>query len=52
VEWKLDRFGRSLKVLIELVNGLHERGVEFVSSRESLDTTMPGVELVFHVFGR
>ena len=28
VVWKLDRFGRSLKELIELVNGLNERGVE------------------------
>jgi DNA invertase Pin-like site-specific DNA recombinase len=51
VVWKLDRFGRSLKELIELVNGLNERGVEFVSLRESLDTTAPGGKLVFHVFG-
>ena len=51
VVWKLDRFGRSLKELIELVNGLSERGVEFVSLRESLDTTTPGGKLVFHVFG-
>ena len=51
VVWKLDRFGRSLQELIELVNGLHERGVEFVSLRESLDTTTPGGKLVFHVFG-
>jgi DNA invertase Pin-like site-specific DNA recombinase len=51
VVWKLDRFGRSLKELIELVNGLNERGVEFVSLRESLDTTTPGGKLVFHVFG-
>ena len=49
--WKLDRFGRSLKELIELVNGLNQRGVEFVSLRESLDTTTPGGKLVFHVFG-
>ena len=51
VVWKLDRFGRSLKELIELVNGLSARGVEFVSLRESLDTTTPGGKLVFHVFG-
>ena len=49
--WKLDRFGRSLKELIELVNDLNERGVEFVSLRESLDTTTPGGKLVFHIFG-
>jgi len=51
VVWKLDRFGRSLKELIELVNDLNERGVEFVSLRESLDTTSPGGKLVFHIFG-
>jgi len=51
VVWKLDRFGRSLKELIELVNGVRERGIEFVSLRESLDTTTPGGKLVCHVFG-
>lgn len=51
VVWKLDRFGRSLQELIELVGVLKERSVEFVSLRESLDTTTPGGKLVFHVFG-
>jgi DNA invertase Pin-like site-specific DNA recombinase len=48
--WRLDRLGRSLKELIELVNDLQERGVEFKSLRESLDTTTPGGKLIFHVF--
>ena len=51
VVWKLDRFGRSLQELIELVGDLKERGVEFVSLRESIDTTTPGGKLVFQVFG-
>jgi DNA invertase Pin-like site-specific DNA recombinase len=51
VVWKLDRFGRSLQELIGLVNELKDRGVEFVSLRESIDTTTPGGKLVFHVFG-
>ncbi len=51
VVWKLDRFGRSLQELIGLVGDLKERGVEFVSLRESIDTTTPGGKLVFHVFG-
>lgn len=50
VVWKLDRLGRSIKELIELVNGLKDRGVGFRSLRESLDTTTPGGKLVFHVF--
>lgn len=51
VVWKLDRLGRSLRELIDLVNELAERGVEFVSLRENIDTTTPGGKLVFHVFG-
>ena len=51
VVWKLDRFGRSLRELIDLVNGVRERGVEFVSLRENIDTTTPGGKLVFRVFG-
>jgi DNA invertase Pin-like site-specific DNA recombinase len=42
MEWKLDRFGRSLKELIALIGGLRERGVEFVSLRESIDTPTAG----------
>jgi DNA invertase Pin-like site-specific DNA recombinase len=51
VVWKLDRFGRSLCELIDLVNGLRGRGVEFASLRENIDTATPGGKLVFHVFG-
>jgi DNA invertase Pin-like site-specific DNA recombinase len=50
VVWKLDRLGRSLKELLELVGRLQERDVEFRSLRENLDTTTPAGKLVFHVF--
>ena len=50
VVWKLDRLGRSLKELLELMGELQKRGVEFRSLRESLDTTTPAGKLVFHVF--
>ena len=42
---------QSLQELIELVDILKEKGVEFVSLRKSLDTTTPGGKLVLHVFG-
>lgn len=42
VVWKLDRFGRSLQELIELVGDLKERGIEFISLRERLDNDYPG----------
>ena len=50
VVYKLDRLGRSLKELLEIVGGLEERGVGFRSLQESLDTTTPGGRLVFHIF--
>lgn len=49
--WKLDRFGRSLREPIDLVNGLRIRGVKLFSLREKIDTTTPGGKFVFHVFG-
>ena len=49
--WRLDRLGRSLKELIQVVTGLEERGVGFRSIQESIDTTTSGGRLIFHVFG-
>ena len=50
VVWRLDRLGRSLKQLIELVNELNGRGVGFKSITENIDTTTTGGKLVFHIF--
>ena len=50
VVFKLDRLGRSLRDLIDLVNVLGARGVGLRSLRESIDTTTPAAELTFHVF--
>ena len=49
--WRLDRLGRSLQDLIEIVAGLEKRGVGFRSLQESMDTTTSGGRLIFHVFG-
>ncbi|MQY36963.1 DNA-invertase hin [Streptomyces sp. RB17] len=46
----LDRYGRSLQDLINMVAELRERSVGFASLHENLDTTTPGGRLVFHVF--
>lgn len=51
VVWKLDRAGRSLKHLIELLNTLKEREIDFVSITEKIDTTTPGGKLIFHMMG-
>lgn len=50
VVWKLDRIGRSMKNLMELVNGFHEKGVNFVSLKENIDTTTATGKLIFHIF--
>ena len=51
VVWRLDRFGRSLKDLIQKVHELEDRGVGFRSLTEGIDTTTPSGTLVFHIFG-
>lgn len=48
VVWRLDRLGRSVPHLIDLVNTFKARGIEFRSLTESLDTTTPGGVFVFH----
>lgn len=51
VVWRLDRLGRSLKHLIEVLAELDAAGIGFKSLQESIDTTTPGGKLIFHVFG-
>ena len=51
VVWRLDRLGRSLRHLIEIVGHLEERGIGLRSLQEAIDTTTPGGRLIFHVFG-
>jgi DNA invertase Pin-like site-specific DNA recombinase len=51
VVWRLDRLGRSLARLIELLNELAARDVQFRSLSESIDTTTPTGKLIFHVIG-
>jgi DNA invertase Pin-like site-specific DNA recombinase len=50
VVWRLDRLARSLRQLIETVEGLEARGIGLRSLTEAIDTTSPGGRLVFHVF--
>jgi DNA invertase Pin-like site-specific DNA recombinase len=50
VIWRLDRLGRSLRHLIDIVAELEGRGVALKSLTEAIDTSTPGGKLVFHVF--
>lgn len=51
VVWRLDRLGRSLQDLVEIVHGLEGREIAFQSLTESIDTSSAGGRLVFHLFG-
>lgn len=46
---RLDRLGRSLKDLIELLDGFKQQGVQFISLNENIDTTTAIGELAFHM---
>lgn len=48
---RLDRLGRSLVELLATVALLKERGVDFMSLEEKIDTSSAAGELIFHVFG-
>lgn len=48
---RLDRLGRSLKDLIELLDGFKSQQVKFISLNESIDTTTAVGELAFHMIG-
>ena len=49
--WKLDRFGRSLKHLVNAIAELEARGVAFVSLRDNLDLATPSGRLMFQIIG-
>ena len=51
VTWKLDRLGRSLAHLIEIIGRLDEEGIGFRSLSEAIDTTTASGRLLFHVMG-
>lgn len=51
VVWRLDRLGRSLKDLLTIVEDLNEKGIQFKSLTENIDTTSSGGKLIFSIFG-
>ena len=48
---KLDRFGRSLRHLVNALAELEARGVAFVSLRDNVDLSTPSGRLMFQVVG-
>ena len=50
VVWRLDRLGRSLPDLVQIVADLERQGVGFQSLTEKIETGSAAGKLVFHVF--
>jgi DNA invertase Pin-like site-specific DNA recombinase len=46
---RLDRIGRSVRNLIDVVNGLRERGADLLVLDQAIDTTTPAGKFMFHV---
>ncbi|MGB8929503.1 MAG: recombinase family protein [Pantoea agglomerans] len=51
VVWKLDRLGRSMRHLVMLTEQLRERGINFRSLTDSIDTSTAMGRFFFHVMG-
>jgi len=47
----ISRFARNTKDLLNLVEQLHNKGVEFISKKENIDTTIPTGKFMLVVFG-
>jgi DNA invertase Pin-like site-specific DNA recombinase len=49
--WKIDRFGRSLKHLVNALADLGAYGVAFISLRDNLDLSTPSGRLMSQIIG-
>ncbi|MCW8060424.1 MULTISPECIES: recombinase family protein [Hyphomicrobiales] len=49
IVWRLDRLGRSLSKLVDLMDQLGRRQIDFLSLSESIDTGSSGGRLLFHM---
>ena len=51
IVWKLDRLGRSLQHLIQIIQEWKNLNIDFICITEPIDTTSASGELIFHIFG-
>ena len=49
--WKIDRFGRSLRHLVNALADLDSYGVTFASLKDNLDLSTPSGRLMFQIIG-
>lgn len=50
IVWKLDRLGRSLRDLIDIVMSLNERDISFISIKDSINTETATGRFTFNLF--
>jgi len=50
IVWKLDRLGRSLKDLIEIVGEIQNKGANFISTQDGINTQSATGRFTFNIF--
>src|ERR1700712_4225948 len=48
--WKLDRLGRSIRDLVNIINDLNKKGVQFISVMDGINTATATGRFTFHLF--
>ncbi|WP_350343888.1 recombinase family protein [Proteinivorax tanatarense] len=51
VVWKLDRLGRTMFQLVNLLNGFKDKGINFISIQDGINTSTTMGKFMFHVMG-
>ncbi len=49
--WSIDRLGRSLQNLVEILNELQALGIDLYFQQQGMDTSTPSGRMIFSVFG-
>jgi len=51
IVWKLDRMGRSLQHLLQILQEFQNKGIDFISVTQNIDTTSAAGKLMFQIMG-
>lgn len=49
--WSIDRLGRSLQHLVEILNELQQKNIDLLFHQQAMDTSSPSGRMMFSVFG-
>jgi DNA invertase Pin-like site-specific DNA recombinase len=51
INWKIDRFGRSLQHLLQMLEEMQKRKIDLVFTTQNIDTSTANGKLFFQIFG-